>query len=1269
METSSNSSRRSQAHRSNGPPSISRRRSDPLPSSSAPSPPSESCIKGDLSSNNAHALAPSHNLDAHPTSISRAYSCKERTFVYEKLMPLERFVDTRRPLNREREDTSHRSSKKIRTDDWHMEESTSDSHKLALNEAERGKFSPSWLQAEPTLPATRKAENSSVKNDLDAQKNGEKERLPAMVGTRFPHKKASKTMRLLSEVRDCIADKSGLESHSHEEKIAWVSWRENSMGILERKSTPKLPATERVKVYHAKGTVSVCDDVVHNFPFILPSILKRPRSSRSELGHKKLAIKERLLEEAAVKDEETRVSGCLEVAGTADYRDFDDWKTAQHPGASVKMDDTAVEMPTNMATCKFSLEGEQSQEMADAVEGTLASSLQTNAEHVKYIDCGVSKGQQALLFNDQEKASKSFDHECEGGRACYQTSHEMGQDVLAGDGASRRQRAHKMVPDMSGGLGNAISAADDRLLATKVTCTTVFDEVPCLGRGHPETQRTETIRLSDTHKEGLLTLLANPADVQPKLHMKGLYVMENSKTHDQVKEAPDLLIHSSHSREDGTDPKLRHVSQLLSQKPESFQLCLAPPGTQMAEARYASNVNNGLMNPAGTLQQVPADTHVETQTRTQNLSEAQTQTLSEGYTGSLSFSQSLCHNPSCSLNCFSGENQELSCGGSRRMLQGIGNMPQRGWLTASANEDDSPFHTSQNRSNQAGHGFPWATQNAIMKDKHILFGQMAPINLRSSPLHANDHLTGQHVKHKDFPGRSFHRDEGAQQQALTSKEPWSKPLTQTSKFHSSASFSEKHAQSESARGDESKLQGSFGLQEIATEPITLMARMIQELPDSFLESLRSLARDLLCNFEKRSEFLTLQRLIKNRTDLTENTLLQAQHTQLEIFVALKTGEQTFVQVGAKPLTHKVLTEIFLQTRCRNVACQQTLPVDGCECKVCSQKAGFCHECMCVVCSKFDSDNRTCRWLGCDFCMHWCHADCGLRLLHIAPAQSHEGETGDTEMQYRCVACGHSTELFGFVKNAFQLFAENWSAETLTKELDCVRRIFHGSEDDRGKQLCRNVEVMLQNLEIKVDITEIRHSMLQFLNETDLHRSKTLKSVNKQATVMQFNKAFDEKAKTVQGAATRPIPTVENKFADERKFMQPCETHFLTEKTKDAAEVDLRICQGVEMDQMQSMVRLKQAEANMLQLRADEAHQAARGLQQIINVKQGKIEGDYISKYAKLKLSEAEQKRSKRFLELQALERAHRDYQNMKMRMEAQFQDLALRMGRTTRQFA
>ncbi|MCO5591663.1 hypothetical protein L7F22_045654 [Adiantum nelumboides] len=1237
METLSNSSGRSQAHRSNGPPSIYRRRSDPLPSSSAPSlvssSPSESCIKGDLSSNNAHALG---------------------NFVYEKLVPLERSLDTQRPFNRECEDANHRSSKKIRTDNWHMEGSTSDSHKLALNEAERGKFSPSWLQAVPILPATRKAENSSVKNDLDAQKNGEKERLPAMVGTRFPHKKASKTMRFLSEVRDCIVDKSGLESRAHED----------SMGILERKSTLKLPEAEGVTDDYAKGTLSVCDDVVHNFPFILPSILKRPRSSRSELGHKKLAIKERPLEEAAVKDEETRGSGGLEVAGTADYRDSDHWKTAQNPGAAVKMmDDTAAEMPTSMATCKFSLEGERSQEMADAVDGTLASSSQTNAEHVKYMDCGVSKGlaacihlpkrfsQQALFFNDQEKASKSFDHECEGGRACYETSHEMGQDVLAGDGASREQRAHKMVPDMSGGHGNAISAAGDRLLATIPTCTTVSGEVPCLGEGHPETQRTEIIGLSNTHKEALLTLLTNPADVQPKLHMKGLFVMENSKTHDQVKKAPGLLIHSSHSREDGTDPNLCHVSQFLSQKPESFQLCLAPPGTQMAEARYASNVNNGLMKPAGTLQQVPADTRVGTQTQTQNLSELHTQTLSEGYTGSLSFSQSLCHNPSCSLNCFSGENQELSCGGSRLMLQGIGNVPQRGWLTASANEDDSSFHTSQDRSNQ-GHGFPWARQNTTIKGEHILFGQKVPINSRTSPLHANEYLIGQHVKHKDFPGRSFHHDEGAQQQVLTSKEPWSKPLSQTSKFHSSASFSEKHAQSESARGDESKLRGSFGLQEIAAEPITLLARMIQELPDSFLESLRSLARDLLCNFEKRSEFLTLQRLIKNRTDLTENTLLQAQHTQLEILVALKTGEQTFVQVGAKPLTHKVLTEIFLQTRCRNVACQQSLPVDGCECKVCSQKAGFCHECMCVVCSKFDSDNQTCRWLGCDFCMHWCHADCGLRLLHIAPAQSHEGETGDTEMQYRCVACGHSTELFGFVKNAFQLFAENWSAETLTKELDCVRRIFHGSEDDRGKQLCKNVEVMLQNLDMKVDITEIRRSMLQFLNEIDLRRSKSLKSVNERATVMQSNKAFDE-----------------NKFADERKFMQPCETHSLTEKTKDAAEVVLRVRQGVEMDQMQSMVRLKQAEAKMLQLRADEAHQAARGLQQIINVKQGKIEGDYISKYAKLKLSEAEEKRSKRFLELQALERAHRDYQNMKMRMEAQFQDLALRMGRATWQFA
>ncbi|KAI5079952.1 hypothetical protein GOP47_0005431 [Adiantum capillus-veneris] len=1170
----------------NGPYSVSTHRL----SSPASSPPLELCMK-------ARSGTEQNNLTA------RACLYKERTSV----IPSERSDVTHRPSpNPDHEDTQ-RSSKKNRTDNQLMGGSTSDrSWKLEKTARkgfglERGQVSPSCLQEMPIahLPTTKKAENSSIQSDHRAQKVADKGRLPAVVGTRLPHKKAFKTMRFLNEVRDCISEKPWYDLGSH------MEGRET----LGRQSPPKsLQRTDQDgKNYQMKGTLADYGGVAHDFPFILHPALKRARSNREKQGCMKRAIKEIHLQEVTAKVEESRGPGVLEVGGgKTDCRGSNVLEMVQDANASG---------PKGLADCTHLSE---------------------------------------ILMTQRVSADEG-----KGGRTCYHASHEMAQDVLARD----NQRAPEMMPDMSGGLWSTDSAVSGGLVATKMSYTVDLLGKAQVTEGHPEIQSTESSKGRDTCKEPLLTVLANPADIQTK-HMKGLFAMENSKSEEQLKRAPGLQVNNC--EDDIAHKHSGHSSQCLIQEPSKlgpFQLSLAPPGTMMAEGTYASNANTSLMETAGTLQ-VPAHTQIQSHTQNQSFSQSQALPLSDGCTASLPFSH---HNPSCSLNYFSGENyEELSCGGSRHISQGNENVSQRGWPTASAYEDDD-------RSNQ-GHETPWATQRASMVGKNIPSEQKAAIILRTANLHTDDHSTRHLIKHKDFPGRSFDQDEGAQHRAVTPREPWSKPLAHTSQICRSVSLSEKHvtAQSDSARGDESKLGGSFGLQEIAAEPIAIMACTIQELPDSFLESLRSLARDLLCNFEKRREFLSLQNLIKNRTDLTENTLLHAQHTQLEILVALKTGEQAFVQVGAKRLTNKVLTEIFLQTRCRNVACQQSLPVDGCECKVCSQKAGFCHECMCVVCSKFDSDNQTCRWLGCDFCMHWCHADCGLRMLHIAPAQSNKGEAGDTEMQYRCVACGHSTELFGFVKNAFHLFAEKWGVETLAKELDCVRRIFHGSQDDRGQQLCRKVEAMLQELDMKVDIAGIRRRMLQYFSDADLDVGKLRKAANKPSTFMHFDKPLDGKAMAVLDSAVLVTPVAANKtVADGRTIMQPCETQSLPEKPVDTV-AELHAVQARtrgEVDHIQSMVRLKQVEAKMLQLRADEAHQQARGLQQIIQVKQDKIEGDYISKYAKLKLNEAEEKRRKRFLELQALERAHRDHQSMKLRMEAQIKDLAMRVGRATWQFA
>lgn len=105
------------------------------------------------------------------------------------------------------------------------------------------------------------------------------------------------------------------------------------------------------------------------------------------------------------------------------------------------------------------------------------------------------------------------------------------------------------------------------------------------------------------------------------------------------------------------------------------------------------------------------------------------------------------------------------------------------------------------------------------------------------------------------------------------------------------------------------------------------------------------------------------------------------------------------------------------------------------------------------------------------------------------------------------------------------------------------------------------------------------------------------------------------------------------------------------------------------DELESIVRIKQAEAKMFQARADDARREAEGLKRIAVAKNEKIEEDYTSRITKLRLVEAEEMRKQKFEEFQALERAHREYFSMKMRMEADIKDLLLKMEATRRNLA
>lgn len=231
-------------------------------------------------------------------------------------------------------------------------------------------------------------------------------------------------------------------------------------------------------------------------------------------------------------------------------------------------------------------------------------------------------------------------------------------------------------------------------------------------------------------------------------------------------------------------------------------------------------------------------------------------------------------------------------------------------------------------------------------------------------------------------------------------------------------------------------------------------------------SLQADVRDILGNPQRREEFSLLQRLLQVRRDLNPEGLMRAHRTQLEIFVALKTGILAFV-LPEISVSHTALVEIFFDKTCRNISCQSQLPADECSCECCRSMTGFCNQCMCVACSKFDFDANTFRWMGCDICSHWTHSDCAMRggaiFMGVSSKAGLDRRPNHRELIFRCRACGNVSELLGWARDVFQSCASSWGRDTLARELDCVRRIFHGCEDARGKHLSWKAQDILDKV--------------------------------------------------------------------------------------------------------------------------------------------------------------------------------------------------------------
>lgn len=91
----------------------------------------------------------------------------------------------------------------------------------------------------------------------------------------------------------------------------------------------------------------------------------------------------------------------------------------------------------------------------------------------------------------------------------------------------------------------------------------------------------------------------------------------------------------------------------------------------------------------------------------------------------------------------------------------------------------------------------------------------------------------------------------------------------------------------------------------------------------------------------------------------------------------------------------------------------------------------------------------------------------------------------------------------------------------------------------------------------------------------------------------------------------------------RLAVEACDQE-LKDKTREVAGLQMeRQRKKQQIDELESFVRLKQAEADMFELKANEARREAERLQRIALAKTEKSEEDYASRYLKQRLNEAE----------------------------------------------
>ncbi|RLN42012.1 protein OBERON 4-like [Panicum miliaceum] len=263
-------------------------------------------------------------------------------------------------------------------------------------------------------------------------------------------------------------------------------------------------------------------------------------------------------------------------------------------------------------------------------------------------------------------------------------------------------------------------------------------------------------------------------------------------------------------------------------------------------------------------------------------------------------------------------------------------------------------------------------------------------------------------------------------------------------------------------------------------------------------------------------------------------------------------------------------------------------------------------------------------------------DCGLRHSLIRKGQSASRAYGSTEMQFHCAACGHPSEMFGFVKEVFRTCARHWRIETLIREL-------------QGKRVRDFAKQMLIKSENKGYHPEVVKCAIAFFSDDDTNLGIN-PSVPLKGIPCSIAEAIDGIPSSSRKAAWTPFTLEGLPVLDKTAVLSTTGSPSLHRKSGEAefATIDNKAV----IDELDSLIRLKQAEAYMYQERANDARNEVDNLRRIVMVKNARIKEDYATQIADLDIDGLQERRKRKIEELQVIERTHHEFLSMKTRMES-----------------